>query len=229
MQLRLDVPSGSPSRLFRAHIAFRQLFWLFSGFMNHCSALVVATFLLAACSKPSEGLKAGPDAAADVGASTGPVPPGSVTLVQIDASVPLMEVTSNVKSRKDPQYATLPVFEKLAVERADQPAGSLRADALYDAIEKEGVAVSRRRQVLAFTVGAGYCLKADAVPDIDLIVCEFDDDATLAKGKKAMLKDAYPRRELLTRKMSSISVTRLSDAKATSDAAAKISALAQKL
>ena len=193
--------------------------------MNHRSAVVVATFLLFACSKKNDASTAVPDAAADTGALPVPVPPASVTLVQADASVPLMEITSAVKSRKDPQYATLPLFEKLAVERADQPAGSLRADALYDAIEKEGIAVSRRRQVLAFTVDAAYCLKADAAPDIDLIVCEFDDDAGLAKGKKAMLKEPYPRRELLTRKSSTISVTRLSDTKATADVAAKISAL----
>lgn len=183
-------------------------------------AALLACVLLG-CPKPSPPET---DAGAKVedASRAAPSAASSISLVQVDAGVNLMEIVSEVKSRKDARYAALPLFEKLSVERQDRPQNTLRAETLYDGLQKQGVKISNRHQVLGQIVGAGYCLKADAEPDIDLTVCEFDDEAKMAKGKKEITSIAYPRREIVTSKTSTIGIGRLSEAQATTDMAKKI-------
>ncbi len=183
--------------------------------MVRCLHVAVLVFVVGGCSKPTQEADAGAPKVEDAG--TPSAPDASLTAVQIapDAAVPLMEVTSEVKSRKDP--------------RTDRPANALKAEAVYDGLNGRGIVVTNRRQVLAQIVSAAYCLKADAAPDIDLVVCEFDDNEGVAKGKKMMAVMPYPRREILTWKTSTVSIGRLSDAKPTSDTASKISAFVKTL
>jgi hypothetical protein len=187
---------------------------------------LLACCVLCGCPKP------GADGVADAGPALDAAPavssPGSssptVMLVAVDASTPLMQITSGIKSRKDPAYPGLPLFEKLAVERSDRPADALSTDKVFDGLVSKGMKVASRRQVLAGIVGAGFCQKGDVDPDLDVTVCEYDDDASLEKGKKTMLSVPYPRREIVSWKKSTISIGRLSEGKATADAAKKIAA-----
>lgn len=149
--------------------------------------------------------------------------------MKVDASVPVTEITSDVKSRKDPRYPGLPLFEKLYVERNDHPAEALKAKTVFDGIDAQSIRVSNRRQVLAQIVSAGFCEKADVAPDVDITVCEYDDDAAIAKGKQMMMSVPTPRREIVVWKHSTISIGRLSEDKATADAAKKIATFVKTL
>jgi hypothetical protein len=183
---------------------------------------LLACCVLCGCPKP--GTDGVADAAPALDAAPAVSSSPTVTLVAVDASTPLMQITSSVKSRKDPAYPGLPLFEKLAVERSDRPADALGADKIFDGLVAKGMKVGSRRQVLAGIVGAGFCLKGDVDPDLDVTVCEYDDDASMVKGKKTMLSVPYPRREIVSWKKSTISIGRLSEAKGTADAAKTIAA-----
>lgn len=199
--------------------------------MHLRTTVLVAAISLAACSnsKSTESHDSGimpPDASAMPSIKGD----AAVHLVETDAGAGISpkDIKSDVKTRKDPRYPTLPLFEKMAVERGDRPADSLHAEALYDAVKADGLNVTNQRQVLGLTVGAAYCVKADVDPDIDLTVCEYDNDADAAKGKAEIVKVPYPRREVLVRRGSTVGIGRLSEAKPTTDAAAKIAALVKK-
>ncbi len=131
--------------------------------MDRSLSVAVFAVLLCGCPKTNtQEADAGASKSEEAGATSTPV--ASVTAIPIapDAAVPLMEVTSDVKSRKDPRYAGLPLFEKLYVERTDRPTNSLKVEAVYDGLNRSGVTVTNRRQVLGQLVSDG--VDADAFP-----------------------------------------------------------------
>jgi hypothetical protein len=139
-----------------------------------------------------------------------------------------MDIHSDVKKRSDPRYLQVSHFERLAIERDDQPEAAMKSKDFYDALKTQGVKVTNVHQVGAFIVGAGYCDKADADPDIDLTVCEFDDDAKMAKGVNTMTTMfKLPNRVIVQHKHSTVAVNRLGESKDSIDMAKKIVAAAK--
>jgi len=78
---------------------------------------------------------------------------------------------------------TKPLFQVLADEKAHRPAGTPHAEALFDALDKGGVVMQGRAQVLGRTVGAAYCENAHTGQGVVVSVCEFGDAGALAAGR----------------------------------------------
>ena len=98
---------------------------------------------------------------------------------------------------------TKPLLQLLADEKTHRPAGTPAADALFDALDKAGIAMQGRAQVLGRTVGAGFCENAHTPQGIVLSACEFTDAAALAKGRaysETTFAKALPNRILLINK-----------------------------
>jgi hypothetical protein len=135
-----------------------------------------------------------------------------------------------VTSVKDPRFAQLPLFSKLAVEKQDRPPTALKAETVFDAVAaKLGAPLKNRSQLAGFTVLAGYCEKGDTELAVDIVVCEYHDAAALTKGKELALKNKTPRREMLTAKSSWVSVTRFTDTPAAAEQAKLISEVVKSL
>lgn len=98
---------------------------------------------------------------------------------------------------------TKPLLQVLADEKAHRPGGTPRGDALFDALDKAGIAMQGRSQVLGRTVGAAFCENAHTPQGIVVSVCEFADAGALAKGRAYSAKafaTALPNRVLVANK-----------------------------
>jgi len=96
-----------------------------------------------------------------------------------------------------------PLLQLLEDEKTHRPSGTPSADALFDALEKSGVAMQGRAQVVGRMLGAAFCENAHTPQGIVLSACEFTDASALAKGRAYSEKTfakALPNRILLVNK-----------------------------
>jgi hypothetical protein len=193
-------------------------------------SLVLALPLLTGCPSKSEGDRKEAAASASTSASAASV---ASAAVPVGAAGPRVsadpEPATTVKGLNDPGFAALPLFTKLAVEKQNRPPGALKAEVVFDAITGKMGAMKNRSQLAGFTVVASYCEKADTELGVDVVVCEYPDAASLAKGKGLALKNDVKRREILTVKSSYVSITRFSEAKEAADQAKQIAELVKTL
>jgi len=109
-----------------------------------------------------------------------------------------------------PLLSRVPLGARLADEAASRPGRALRAEQLFAALERRGVLLSQKRQVLASTVGARYCELAVSDSGLGVSVCEYADDQAARAGSDASHQrfDAIvPGRTLLTRAGSVLTLT----------------------
>lgn len=92
-------------------------------------------------------------------------------------------VTTTVPPGVGMDGVTKPLLRVLADENAHRPGGTPGGDALFDALDKAGIAMQGRSQVLGRTVGAAFCENAHTPQGIVVSVCEFTDAGALAKGR----------------------------------------------
>jgi hypothetical protein len=84
----------------------------------------------------------------------------------------------------------IPLLEQLDKEAKDRPTGTPAAEQVLDALDAQGMHVDRRKQVVALTVKASYCLGAflGHGPDAaGVAVCEYPDEAAAAAGREHAL------------------------------------------
>jgi hypothetical protein len=95
---------------------------------------------------------------------------------------------------------TKPLMQLLTEEKANRPAGTPTAEAIFAAVEQGGIKTKDQSQVLGRMVGAAYCENAHTESGLVLGVCEFKDAETLAKGRAYSEKTfgkSLPNRTLL--------------------------------
>jgi hypothetical protein len=83
------------------------------------------------------------------------------------------------------QLPRLPLGTRLAMEAGSRPDLSVRPQQLFAALERRGILLSRKRQVLASTVGARYCELAVSDLGLGVTVCEYADDADARAGNES--------------------------------------------
>lgn len=179
--------------------------------MNRVTFLLSVAFL-AGCSKKAPESAAPADAG--VTQTSAAVDAGPSKTTEADSGDPVLGVLGSgtgagVKSRTDERFARLGLMDKMAVEKLDRPKDALKVETVFDAIEsKLKSPVTRRRQVLAFGVKAGYCELGDVEPAITVCVCEYDDDQSLADGRAPARALKIPNREIVEVKHSTVAVQR---------------------
>ncbi len=72
--------------------------------------------------------------------------------------------------------------ERLAGEACARPPGAPHLEDLVAALDRAGIPVARRRQVLGSTVGAAYCAAAVTARGLGLALCEFASADAAAAG-----------------------------------------------
>ena len=173
---------------------------------------------------------------AGVMATSAALDASSVTTTRIDAgdavtALPGSGTGMGVKNRSDPRFASLPLSDRLAVEKMDRPKDALKAEAVFDALEsKLKIPVIRRRQVLGLTVKAGYCELGDVEPGITLGVCEYDDEKSLAEGRAPARMLKIPNREIVeVKKLTTVAIQRSETTPEANAKAQQIADLVKKL
>jgi hypothetical protein len=85
----------------------------------------------------------------------------------------------------DPKLSRLPLGTRLVVEAEARPARAVRPEQLFAAMQRQGILLSRKRQVLASTVGALYCELAVSDTGLGVSFCEYADDAAARAGAES--------------------------------------------
>lgn len=96
------------------------------------------------------------------------------------------------------------------MEADARPAEAVRPEQLFAALQRQGILLSRKRQVLASTVGALYCELAISDGGLGVSVCEYADEAAANAGGETShrLFDAIvPGRTLLSHGGSVLTLT----------------------
>lgn len=114
-----------------------------------------------------------------------------------------------VTGTDDPKFKQLSIFQKLAVEKAYQPANSLKSTTVYDAIGKQlSMPITNVHQIAGYPVDAAYCDRGQTDLAVDVMVCEFRDDASAIKSRAFLLKSKHEEnRDITALKGSWVSVT----------------------
>jgi len=178
-----------------------------------CMAWCLAAFVVveAACSKragPVESLARAPAATQAPSASSAAERPPSPSGEGASADV----------------VSGLGLGAKLEMEARNRPLNTPKAEDVYGAFEKEGFALTEKRQHVASVFGANYCVGAKSEDDMAFSVCEFANEDAAKAGRKASLRSLgmVPNREIVLRKKSMLTVRQPSvKTKASEDASAK--------
>jgi len=92
--------------------------------------------------------------------------------------------------------------ERFDVEAHSRPAGTPKAEDVFAAFEKAGFPVTDRKQTLASTVSARYCVQGTTKNNVTVSVCEYEGEAAAAAGRDASVKAfaAVQNRDVFVRK-----------------------------
>lgn len=115
------------------------------------------------------------------------------------------------------------IFEKLDAEKKNRPAANPSVEKVFGAItDKAKIPLDDQKQVAGFTIGARYCLKAVTKNDVHVVACEFEDAAAATKGaERASATNKFlPRREVLQKNGTTLSIQQAGESK-TAEAEAK--------
>ena len=102
----------------------------------------------------------------------------------------------------------LTLGDRLEVERDRKVEGTPKAEDVYAAFEKAGLALSEKKQHVARVFGAQYCLGAKGAGDTAFSVCEYDSPENAATGRETSKKafEVVPNRELVLNKKTILTV-----------------------
>lgn len=110
----------------------------------------------------------------------------------------------------DAKLSRVPLGSRLTMEADTRPARVVRPEQLFAALQRQGILLSRKRQVLASTVGAHYCELAVSDGGLGVSLCEYTDEAAASAGSETShrLFDAIvPGRTLLSHGGSVLTLT----------------------
>jgi hypothetical protein len=75
------------------------------------------------------------------------------------------------------------LFVQLQQEKTQRPAVTPTVETVLGALEGAGIAFDEKKQVLALTVGAGYCMRAgNTASGLNVVVCEYASPDAVKKG-----------------------------------------------
>jgi len=153
---------------------FRKCSWSAAAFASMCVAIVAS---LPACKKAPPPDQTSPDAAL---AMANAAPSGSAVFKTGSASL----------------------GERFDVEAHSRPSGTPKAEDVFAAFEKAGFPVTDRKQTLASTVAARYCIQGITKNSVTVSVCEYADEAAAAAGRDESVKAfaAIQNRDVFLRK-----------------------------
>ena len=158
---------------------------------------LVCMLLVAACK---------PGAPAPGGAAPAPAPPVATTAAAPSHAAPTPEPTVE---REGGEAMT----GELAREAEQRPTGTPTAEAVLDALEKNGIHIERRRQVSARPVEASYCLTGLLADGASAAVCEYPDETAAARGKQVSLDKfkMLPPRQIFVNRKTTLTLMRADD------------------
>jgi hypothetical protein len=98
--------------------------------------------------------------------------------------------------------------DELAREAGQRPSDTPTAEAVLDALEKNGIHIERRRQVPARPVEASYCVTGLLAGGASASVCEYPDAEAAARGKQVSMDKLkmMPRHEIFVNKKTTLAV-----------------------
>jgi hypothetical protein len=107
-----------------------------------------------------------------------------------------------------PVKAPAPIFARLADEAQRRPDSALRVEAVLAALEKAGIPTGSRRQFLAATVQARYCVGVRTKRGLPVAICEYQDEEAARRGREFSLQ-RFPtvEREILVNKGTTVTIT----------------------
>lgn len=109
-----------------------------------------------------------------------------------------------------PALSRVPLGRRLTLEASDRPRSGVRPAQLFAALQRQGILLSRQRQVLASTVGARYCELAVSDGGLGVTLCEYTDQDAARAGSESShrLFDAIvPGRTLISHAGSVLTLT----------------------
>jgi len=150
---------------------------------------VIVCLLLAASCKPN--------APAPATNRTPPAPAPAAAAAATPSAQPTMEREGN-------QAMT----DELAREAGQRPTDTPTAEAVLDALEKNGIRIERRRQVPGRPVEASYCVTGLLAGGASASVCEYPDAEAAARGKQVSMDKLkmMPKHEIFVNKKTTLSV-----------------------
>lgn len=109
---------------------------------------------------------------------------------------------------------SVPLFERLAMEAAERPTDTPRAEAVLEALSAAGVSVVGARQYLAATVDASYCVGGQTAAGLHVAICEYPGAGEAAAGRLASLerfRDVAPGREIIVNRKTTLTLSNAGD------------------
>lgn len=151
--------------------------------------MIAWTSLLGACK--AEPKKEEPPPASSVTAAETVPPPGSASAM--------------------PPYPgrALSLGDKMNQEAAARSAGALRAEAVFEAFQKDGMKLKAPpKQHMGSPVGATYCAGATSEANLAMSVCEYRSDAEAKKGREDSVGafKAIPNRDVYQNKQTTLTI-----------------------
>lgn len=166
-----------------------------------------------------EGKKDTPTPAASASASASAAP---------SASVSALAPSSSTVAQPPPQTeaeALGAIFQKLDAEKKNRPTANPSVEKVFGAItDKAKIPLDDQKQIAGFTIGARYCFKAVTKNDVHVVACEFEDAAAATKGvERASATNKFlPRREVLQKNATTLSIQQAGESKPAEAEAKKI-------
>ncbi len=148
--------------------------------------------------------------AAPAGCKSKPQEEAKVEAGPASASAP--SATSPIKSASAPASGEInpgTIMEKLEMEAMHRPTANPSVEVVFDAITKKlNIVLEDKKQVAGWTIGARFCQKAVTKSSVHVVVCEFTDGPSAAKGlETASSTNKYlKRREVLLRRSTTLSI-----------------------
>jgi hypothetical protein len=130
----------------------------------------------------------------------------------------------------------LNIGERFNMESKARPAGAIKAETAYGAINDAGFAVTEQKQHLASPYGARYCVGAKIaddkkVPQMDASVCEYisNEVAIIGRDRSAEGLKVVPNRTVIANKQTTLTVREYTRSPENDALVQKVIAVFQKL
>ena len=107
--------------------------------------------------------------------------------------------------------APMPLLTRLALESRSRPASAVRVEDVLDALAGAKLGLARRKQYLAATVRAAYCMGGQTASQIAVAVCEYPNEKAARAGRRYSLERfqrVAPVREIYLNGRTMLSLTR---------------------
>lgn len=158
-----------------------------------------------------------------------PAPSAStVSSASASASASAPTPSSSAAAQSAPQSeaeALGAIFQKLDAEKKNRPTANPSVEKVFGAItDKAKIPLDDQKQIAGFTIGARYCFKGVTKNDVHVVACEFEDAAAATKGvERASATNKFlPRREVLQKNATTLSIQQAGESKAAEAEAKKI-------